>query len=159
MLAPGHFVASLYIAHSGPHRDARQRRDEPVDPLVPPRGELAVTVAVTRSIDDIRVPFDDWLEQRPEVLWIVLRVRILDHDDIAGHMTQRRADRRPFAAIGIVPQNKQIRIGLVVIEDTRRAVNGTVVDNNDLHRQTGRLQGIHDTWNGAALIEDWHDDA
>jgi hypothetical protein len=114
-----------------------------------------------RPVDDVRVPLDDRPQQLGDVPRVVLEVRVLDEDHVAGGHREPGPDRRALPLVALLVEDGVARPTLVAGEDVAAAVGRRVVDHHDLEivELPQRFEGVDDGLEGVDLVVDGNHEA
>ena len=159
---PQHFDPHRLVAglHVGQHRVVEhvgQEREEQVPEIVREQ-EHAMPSEKPRSVDDVGTPLADQLDQLRELFRRVLRVGVLNDDQVAGDLLEPEPQRRPLAAVRLVKELERIFLRQLA-QDVGRAVLRAVVDDDQLDAEAGNRKHARDhALDRVALVVDGHDD-
>src|SRR2546426_770028 len=76
-----HLVAGFHVGQVQVREHVRKRRQEPVPHVVPEEQDAMSLPPESRSVDHVRLVFQDRLEETGVLPGVVLQIRVLDDDD------------------------------------------------------------------------------
>jgi glycosyltransferase involved in cell wall biosynthesis len=135
-----------------PHDRGDDRREHAHPEPTETRGAVAPDAGEARADDDIRLPRDQWLENRAQLTWIVLSVTVDLHGDVVP-VAERVAVAGLNRSADAEVERQSDESGTHGLGDLRGAVVGTVVDNEDVERWIDRSDLSNDAANGLGLVE------
>ena len=123
-------VAGLHVGERRVVEDVRHEREEAVaDPVQ--EQHVAPLAGEARSVDDEGAALEHGGEQLRPVVGVVLEIGVLDEHEVAGHVLERRADRRALPEVVRV-QHDTHRAVAELAQDAACPIVAPVVDDDDL---------------------------
>ena len=130
-----------------------------------------------RAIDDVGNAPLDRRDQAAVVVWIVLKVCVLDDNDVSVRLHKTAAERRALAEVAllakysdVVRANGFLKVreqdtlssapGALtnLLKELASPVSGPVVHDDNFHLQVLRLNSPEEFLNGGSFVEDGNDD-
>jgi len=153
-------VAGLHVGEVEIGEHVGEQREEFVTHHVPEIDDaVCIAAGEAGAKDDVGLAALDRREQLRVFVGVVFEIGVLHDDHVAGRQGKTGAQRRAFALVDIVVDNSVDQRGDLGAEGVSGAVDGTVVDNDDL--LLGNWCGadaVHDGSNRAHLVVAGDDD-
>jgi hypothetical protein len=118
-------------------------------------------MAEAAAIDDVGPALHDRLQQCAKILRVVLQIRILHDDRVAGAFLKAGLQRASLPLVALVQHDFQVAvrsIGAVAQSGQvlARSIAAAVIDNHNLQRQLRRSQAVDYFGERADLVIDRH---
>ena len=158
-LAAEHLVAGLHVGQVQVGEHVRRERQHPVPDRVPEVEDAALAASEEpRAVHDVGVSLLDRPEQLRVLARVVLEVRVLDDDDVAGRLLKTRRDRGALSHVLRLQEDPDAVLAVHLAQDVARAVLRAVVDDDDLLLDRHRLHLADELADRLRLVVDGDDD-
>ena len=154
-----HLVAGLHVGNPAAAHDIGERCQRAVRDACHQR-HLRTAPEEAGPVDDLGFAPDDRFDERGQLQWIELEVRILDGEDGAARSLDARPDRGALAPIALACDHRHPGTAFERAQHLRGPVGGAVVHHDDFMDNTeiDRQEPLDDREDRRGFVEDGHDD-
>ena len=142
-VADEHLVAGLHVRQVQVGERVGQERQQPVADRVPEIQDAmpARRSQKSRTVDDVGLAFEDGLEQQRVFARVVLEVRVLDDDDIAGGLAEAARHGGALALILRLQEHAHAVVPVELGQNRPRPIPRPVVDDDDFRLDVAEING------------------
>ena len=145
-------ITGFHIRQNGIVEDVRHQGQRFVRHHVPEHGHTVSPTEEARAVHNIRNAFFEGLEQFRVVTRIVLKISVLDQQNITLGSEHSRTDSSAFALIFLMQNDVQIFLTFKLFQDVTSAILRAVVHKHNLMDQIGSTDALNDRLNAFNFI-------